>query len=77
MIEVDLNYTAYVRLLSDYDFRNYISGEEYSYYGGRQTQTPCRIKIPNDGHWHVVVDNDGDDLGGISSSCSTRTISNY
>lgn len=77
LIEVDLNYTAYVRLLSDYDFRNYISGEEYSYYGGRQTQTPCRIKIPNDGHWHVVVDNDGDDLGGISSSCSTRTISNY
>lgn len=77
-IEVALNLIAYVRLLDDFNYSKYIKGEQYSYYGGRQTQTPARIGIPESGHWHVVVDNDGDDMGEIKSlSCYTKTRSTY
>lgn len=76
-VEVTLTYIGYVRLMGDMDFRNYINGGTYNYYGGRQTQNPCRIKIPCSGNWHVVVDNDGDEMGGLSSTCYTKTIPNY
>ncbi len=77
-IEVALNLIAYVRLLDGSNFRKYINGENYSYYGGIQTQTPVRIGIPQSGQWHVVVDNNGDDMGGIKSlSCYTKTRRTY
>lgn len=40
-VEVELSYIGYVRLLSDYQYTQYINGEDYDYYGGRQTQNPC------------------------------------
>ncbi len=74
-VEVELSYIGYVRVMDDYNYEKYKNGEAYNYYGGRQISNPCRIKIPNSDHWHCVIDNDGDDLGGITAySCYTRTI---
>lgn len=76
-VEVQLSHIAYVRVLSDYNYERYKDGDNYDYYGGRQTETPCTIVIPLSGHWHCVVDNNGDELNGIKSySCYTKTISN-
>ena len=77
IVEVELNYSANVLLMEDLDFDSYKLGMSCSYYGGYAQKSPVRIKIPNAGHWHVVVDNGGDDMLGIRSSCSIRTISSY
>ena len=77
IVEVELNYSANVLLMEDYSFSSYKLGLSCSYYGGYAEQSPVRIKIPNDGHWHVVIDNGGADMLGINSSCSVRTISCY
>lgn len=77
-VEITVNFIAYVRLLDDYNYSLYVDRGEYSFYGGRQTQSPCRIGIPESGHWHLVVDNDGDEMGGIESSdCYTRTLPRF
>lgn len=76
IVEVTLNYSANVYLMDDSDFDDYMNCRRFSYYGGRPTQTPYKIKIPNSGHWHLVVDDGPDGLGGISSSVGIRTISN-
>ena len=78
LVEVAVNFIAYVRLLDDYNYNLYVDRGEYSFYGGRQTQSPCRIGIPESGHWHLVVDNDGEEMGNIKSSeCYTRTIPRF
>ena len=78
IVEVEVNFIAYVRLLDDYNYSLYVDKGTYNYYGGRQTQSPCRLNIPESGHWHLVIDNDGDDMGDIkSSNCVTRTFPKF
>jgi len=76
VVEVTLNFSANVYLLDDSDFDDYLNCRNFSYYGGRPTQTPYRIKIPNSGHWHLVVDDGPGGLGGVRSSARIQTISN-
>lgn len=75
IVETSLNYSANVYLMDDFNYRRYLDCDNFSYYGGWQTQTPCRIGVPHSGHWHLVVDNGNDKLGNIRSSCVTRTYS--
>lgn len=50
---------ANVRLLDSFNFSQYQSGQNHSYYGGLAQQSPVRIPIPHSGIWHVVVDMQG------------------
>lgn len=47
---------ANVRLLDRYNLSRYRNAERYQFYGGLVEESPFRIEIPEDGHWHVVVD---------------------
>ena len=74
LIEVTLNYSANVYLMDNNNYRSYTACEDFSYYGGRATQSPYRIKIPHSGVWQLVIDNGEDDMTGIITSVQTRTF---
>lgn len=63
VVEVTLDHAANVMLLDDMNYRSYVNGQQYRYYGGHATQTPVRLLAPYPGQWHVVVD-----LGGHGGS---------
>ncbi len=75
-VEVTLNFAANVYLMDSSDLDDYMHCRRFSYYGGRATQSPYRIKIPSSGTWHLVIDDAPGSLGGIRSSVRVRTISN-
>ncbi len=74
LVEVTLNYSANVYLMEDDDYNKYVDCDNFSYYGGRATQSPYRIKIPHTGSWHLVIDNGDNDMTGIIASVHTRTF---
>ena len=74
VVEVTLNYSANVYLMSSEDYAKYRECDNFSYYGGRATQSPYRIKIPHSGSWHLVIDNGDEDMTGIITSVGTRTF---
>lgn len=74
IVEVTLNYSANVYLMEEEDYEKYCNCESFSYYGGRATQSPYRVKIPKAGHWHLVIDNGDDDMTGIITSVKTRAF---
>ena len=74
IVEVTLNYSANVYLMESDDYDKYTECDNFSYYGGRATQSPYRIKIPHSGFWHLVIDNGDDDMTGIITSVQTRTF---
>lgn len=53
---------ANVRLLDSSNFSSYQRGGQHRALGGQARTSPVRLGVPNDGHWHVVVDLIG--LGG-------------
>lgn len=48
--------SANVILLDRANFLNYRAGRPFLYEGGFCRRSPARLKIPEDGHWYVVVD---------------------
>ena len=56
---VELSAWANVQLMSTSDFNNYRNGRRYQYQGGLVKQSPFRMTVPSDGHWHVAIDNRG------------------
>ena len=74
IVEVTLNYSANVYLMEEDDYEKYRECDNFSYYGGRATQSPYRVKIPHTGSWHLVIDNGDDDMTGIITSVHTRTF---
>ena len=74
IVEVELNYSANIYLCEGDAYDNYLEGENFSYYGGRATQSPYRVKIPGPGHWHLIIDNGDEDMTGIRTSVHTRTL---
>ena len=74
VVEVELNYSANVYLMDNDDYRKYKECDNFSYYGGKATQSPYRIKIPHSGFWNLVIDNGDDDMTGIHTSVHTRTF---
>lgn len=55
-ILVNLQSQAYVRLLDQTNYYNYINSRPYNYYGGLVTVNPYKIKPPNSAHWHLIID---------------------
>lgn len=60
---VELSRAANVRLLDGPNFQRFRSGRRHQFYGGQARVSPCRLVVPRDGQWHVVVD-----LGGYAGS---------
>ena len=60
-IFVSLDNQANVRLMDTNNFYNYKNGRRYQFIGGRAVRSPCALRAPHAGQWHVVVD-----LGGYS-----------
>lgn len=51
---------ANVLLLDDANYSHYRAGRPFRYAGGMFRQSPARVRVPRDGHWHLIVD-----LGGF------------
>ena len=47
---------ANVILVDPLNFDRYRFGQPFRYAGGLHTRTPARIRIPEDGHWYLVID---------------------
>src|SRR4051812_4935086 len=60
VVEVTLSGSAAnVRLLDSSNFSSYRRRARHSYVGGLAKQSPIRLGIPHQGHWHAVVDMQG------------------
>jgi hypothetical protein len=72
LLEVVLDHAANVQLLDQGNYENYRAGRPFRYHGGYAEHSPFRIRLPHQGHWHLVID-----LGGSSGTvrASTRMIS--
>ncbi|MBY0522194.1 MAG: DUF1883 domain-containing protein [Gemmataceae bacterium] len=56
VVEVTLDHPANVQLLDPSNFLAYKQGKPYRYQGGYVTRSPFRIRAPQSGKWHLVVD---------------------
>lgn len=57
IIEIKLEGSAAnIRLMSQKNYMLYVKKSRYIYIGGLATKSPTHLRIPNDGHWHVVID---------------------
>jgi hypothetical protein len=56
LIEVTLDNPANVLLLDPENYEHYCNNRPYSYYGGYAESSPYRLRSPNRGKWHLVVD---------------------
>jgi hypothetical protein len=58
-VEVRLDKQARVLLLDEMNFQAYRARRQFQYYGGWAQVSPCRIRPPRAGRWHVVIDLNG------------------
>lgn len=56
VVEVDIATVANVKLLSYNNFTLYKNGGIHRFIGGFAQSAPCRIEVPCDGDWILVVD---------------------
>ena len=57
LVQIRLRGTAAnVLLLDDLNFAKYKAKESYRYFGGYSQKSPVRLRPPNPGRWHVVID---------------------
>ena len=56
MVEVSLaGNAANVLLLDSANLGHFKRGARYRYFGGQQTNSLGRLRVPSSGHWHVVI----------------------
>lgn len=72
MVEVTLSRAAYVYLVNQQGYQNYLNGNEFAHQGGYTTESPCRIRIPSSNHWYVIVDNGDEPITGLVSSAKVK-----
>jgi hypothetical protein len=56
IVEVTLDHPANVQLLDQPNFDLYSKRQPYRYHGGYVTTSPYRLRPPQAGHWHLVID---------------------
>lgn len=57
VVEVTLQgNAANVCLMNSSNFQNYRNNRDHRYIGGLVERSPVRLKVPNYGHWYVVID---------------------
>ncbi|MGK9055444.1 DUF1883 domain-containing protein [Neorhizobium sp. CSC1952] len=58
-IEVTLNAVNNVRLMTAVNFQRFTELLDFKYVGGVAKRSPVRLVIPENGHWHLIVDMEG------------------
>ena len=69
VVEVTLDKQANVLLLDAENYEKYKSNQTYQYFGGLATSSPCRLRPPSQGHWHIAVD-----LGGQPGEVNVSVV---
>jgi hypothetical protein len=59
IIEITLSAVANVRLMTESNFTLYKQAQKHQFVGGVARKSPIRLSIPQNGHWHVIVDMEG------------------
>lgn len=59
VIEITLSAVANVRLMSHANFDLFRNTRPHKFLGGVAKKSPIRLTIPENGHWHVVIDMEG------------------
>jgi hypothetical protein len=59
VIEVTLSAVANVRLMTASNFQRFTETLKHQFIGGVAKKSPIRLGIPENGHWHLVVDMEG------------------
>lgn len=59
VIEITLSAIANVRLMTQANFDLFRAAHHHKFLGGVAKKSPIRLQIPENGHWHVVVDMEG------------------
>lgn len=72
--EVTLNRPAYVYLVNQQGYQNYLQGNEFSHQGGYATDSPYFIGIPSSNHWYIIVDNGDAPIEGLVSSVKVKRL---
>ncbi|MFN7025581.1 MAG: DUF1883 domain-containing protein [Pseudorhizobium sp.] len=58
-VEVTLSAVNNVRLMTAPNFQRFKELLDFKFVGGVAKKSPIRLMIPEDGHWHVIVDMEG------------------
>lgn len=58
-IEVTLSAVNNVRLMTAVNFQRFTERLDFKYIGGVAKRSPIRLTIPENGHWHLIVDMEG------------------
>jgi len=58
-IEITLSAVANVRLMTDGNFALYKQVLKHQFVGGVAKKSPIRLSVPQNGHWHLIVDMEG------------------
>lgn len=66
-VDVHLGNAANVCLVDSANLRRYRCRDSFRYIGGHYKCTPVTLRVPSQGHWHVVAD-----LGGAPGRLSVR-----
>jgi hypothetical protein len=69
-VRIDLSGSeANVKVMDDFNFRQYEAGGRHQFFGGHYRQSPAVIRPPSNGRWHVTVDT-GSYVGRVNARVS-------
>lgn len=55
-LKIGLTAPAHVYLLDDDNYSLYLDEQEFEYYGDTVHQSPYRLRAPQSGVWHLVIE---------------------
>jgi hypothetical protein len=55
-VNVTLQGKAYVMLMDDDNYGFFTQDADFDYYGQLVKRSPCRLRAPFPGHWHLVIE---------------------
>lgn len=58
-VEVHLQTASNVFLVDSINYKKYISGQSFKYYGGYYKRTPVNISVSGSGRWYLIVEGSG------------------
>lgn len=58
-IEVTLSAVNNIRLMNAANYQRFTERLDFKYAGGVARKSPVRLVIPENGHWHLIVDTEG------------------
>ena len=59
IVDVTLSAVNNVRLMNAGNFQRFKELLDFKYVGGIAKKSPIRLVVPEDGHWHLIVDMEG------------------